>query len=103
MYFLPKPSQSFIEKYIEKYNKGEQITDVLVEYWAHTEEHPQLKINPKDNTITIKPVKDSWNREEVVQLASNAFRAGHARGFSGYPMTENWTKQTLDDWIKQNL
>lgn len=27
-----------------------------------------LKVNQKDNTITIKPVKDSWNREEVREL-----------------------------------
>ncbi len=29
---LHQPSQQFIEKYIESYNKGEVITDVLVEY-----------------------------------------------------------------------
>ncbi len=29
---LPQPSQQFIEKYIESYNKGEVITDVLVKY-----------------------------------------------------------------------
>ena len=30
--FLPQPSQQFIEKYIEEYNKGNIITDILVEY-----------------------------------------------------------------------
>ena len=29
---LPQPSQQFIEKYIEEYNKGRQITDIMVEY-----------------------------------------------------------------------
>ena len=29
---LPQPSKQFIEKYIEEYNKGNIITDVLVEY-----------------------------------------------------------------------
>ena len=29
---LPQPSQQFIEKYIEEYNKDNIITDVLVEY-----------------------------------------------------------------------
>ena len=29
---LPKPSDSFISKYIEEYNKGFQIREVLVEY-----------------------------------------------------------------------
>lgn len=28
----------------------------------------RLKINPKDNTITIKKVKDSYSREEVIEL-----------------------------------
>jgi len=64
---LPQPSQSFIEKYIKEYNNGTRITEVLVEYWAHTEEYPQLRVDPKDNTITIKKVKNSWSREEVVE------------------------------------
>lgn len=29
---LPQPSQQFIQKYIEEYNKGQQITECLVEY-----------------------------------------------------------------------
>jgi len=88
---LPKPSQQFIEQYIESYNKGEVITEVLVEY-EQTKLHiePQdyqqyisqpkelqfpittdvneiysLKTN-KDNTINIKPIKDSRSREEVL-------------------------------------
>ena len=31
-FLLPQPSQQFIEKYIEEYNKGNVITDVMVEY-----------------------------------------------------------------------
>jgi hypothetical protein len=113
---LPQPSQSFLEVFVTEYNKGNQIKEVLVEYeenWKVDEECPTglrqyktgntLKISSKDNTITIKKVKDSWSREEVIQLASNVFRAGHERGFSGYPRTENWTKQTLENWIEQNL
>lgn len=30
--YLPQPSQEFIEKYIEEYNKNNIITDVLIEY-----------------------------------------------------------------------
>ena len=40
---LPQPSQQFIEKYIESYNKGEIITDVLVEY-----EQTKLYIEPQN-------------------------------------------------------
>ena len=32
---LPQPSQQFIEKFIEEYNKGQQITECLVEYEEH--------------------------------------------------------------------
>ena len=31
-YNLPQPSQQFIEKYIEEYNKGEIIESIMVEY-----------------------------------------------------------------------
>lgn len=69
--YIPQPSQQFIEKYIECYNKGEIITDILVEYDKYIERfggrirygkstyHPyikeinKLKINPKDNSINI--------------------------------------------------
>lgn len=84
---LPQPSYQFIEKYIESYNKGNIITDVLVEYegyecvnghfmsyqttctYPHCEQYnyPKLKVD-KNNNITIKKIKDNWNREETVTL-----------------------------------
>lgn len=67
-YPLPQPSQQFIQKYIEEYNKGNVITDVLVEYettqynssgvpvtWSsenNLEINTVLKVD-KNNTITI--------------------------------------------------
>ena len=87
---LPKPSKQFIQKYIEEYNKDNIITDVLVEYEIQRqcvkcktirshylckcgeqdnyENTLQLKINPKDNTITIKKVKEIYTKEEVYQI-----------------------------------
>ena len=69
---LPKPSDSFISKYIEEYNAGRQITKVLVEYEKSQESinyHKdifhnieRLKID-SNNSITIKKVKDSYSRE----------------------------------------
>ena len=72
---LPQPSRQFIEKYVEEYNKGNVITDVLVEYEIQRqcvkcktirshylckcgeqdnyENTLQLKINPKDNSLNI--------------------------------------------------
>ena len=76
---LPQPSQSFIEYFVEEYNKGNVITEVKVEYekWigknyvgefsTDQDFNYKLKINP-DNTINIKPKKDSWNTEEITPL-----------------------------------
>ena len=70
---LPQPSQQFIQKYIEEYNKGNIITDVLVEYEYLLDDRAvlpywNLKVNPKDNTITIKKVKEIYTKEEVYQI-----------------------------------
>lgn len=69
VFYLPQPSQQFIQKYIEEYNRGNIITDVLVEYENFdnidckihingnvtekvNREHG-LKVNPKDNSLNI--------------------------------------------------
>ena len=113
---LPQPSQQFIEKYIEEYNKGNIITDVLVEYELISNEEyfgntfnpdddvpyfdENLKINPKDNTITIKKVKDSYSREEVI---------GFGNKVKEY-CKDGWKSDSLhrvffewDKWIEENL
>lgn len=99
---LPQPSQSFIEKFVEEYNKGNVITEVMVEYIDEGEEdwfgddyngEPfwnekiVLKVNPKDNTITIRKMKDSWNREEVIALL-------HHFKFCG---------DNVEEFVEQNL
>lgn len=96
--FLPQPSQSFIEYFVEEYNKGNVITEVMVEYesigaYANPKYNSdyQLKIN-LDNTINISMPKERWSREEVVELL--------------YKHTEymlSGKKDTLDKWIKENL
>ena len=32
VFYLPQPSQQFIQKFVEEYNKGREIKEVLVEY-----------------------------------------------------------------------
>lgn len=100
---LPQPSQQFLEKYIESYNKGEVITDVLVEYEADLStitkvdyglQHwdYKLRVNSKDNTITIKKLKDSWNRKEIIEVLNklnNSLNIG--------------SDLTLEQWIEENL
>lgn len=101
---LPQPSQQFIQKFVKEYNKGDVITDVLVEYEQKSKGFINalkgnynyeniLKINLKDNTITIKKVKNSWNREEVIKLLRDA----HLDIVDG-----NYSKG-LNKWIEENL
>lgn len=108
---LPQPSQQFIEKFVEEYNKGNVITDIMVEYeelsyqkeldkpihkglgvyrFDETVPYNKLKIS-KDNTITIRKCKESWSREEVLQLLRIAF------------FRNGGTKIDFDKWIEENL
>jgi hypothetical protein len=92
---LPSPSQSFIEKYVSEYNKGNKIEEVMVlfeERLLSPNEQDftlDLIVNPKDNTITIKKIKDSWNREEVIELCKGA------RQTAG--------EINIDEWIESHL
>ena len=110
VFYLPQPSQQFIQKYIEEYNRGNIITDVLVEYLENytleyyesaienkrlaqkTNIKETLKVNPKDNTITIKKAKDSYTREEVENLIYTAMKD------RCYTTIAEWKK-----WIEENL
>ncbi len=51
-----------------------------------------LKVNSKDNTITIKRVKDSWNREEIIKLLDE-----YMMYFQFHSISDK------DNWIEQNL
>lgn len=149
VFYLPQPSQQFIKKYIEEYNKGQQITECLVEYELISNEEyfgntinpdddvpyfdERLKINSKDNTITIKKVKDNYSREEVDRLLdeqASKTTAEMLEKFKGYKSREevidlivravseshDWSnenndihsiglieKRFLNKWIEENL
>lgn len=138
---LPQPSQSFIEKYVEEYNKGNIITDVLVEYEVdkydirnqyqdspsgkYWEDEPIPKspnnlytnakyfipkINPKDNTITIKKVKDSWSRDELQFMkgsSGNHIEFIYQRLINVHNENPNYDYmlklKELSNWVKENL
>jgi len=78
---VPKLPTTFIHKYINSVNNKEDIINVLVDY-IHTRtnnpdypnksnkefiEHCYLKVHKKDNTITIRKLKNNWNREELIK------------------------------------
>lgn len=107
---LPQPSTSFLEKFVEEYNKGNVITEVLVEYNEPITEIPKpykpysevehldstLKVS-KDNTININMPKDSWSREEMLNLLESAWNGGALYG-SSKP-----NSHYFDKWIEENL
>ena len=122
-YNLPEPSQSFIQKYIEEYNRGNIITDVLVEYLENytleyyesaienkrlaqkTNIKETLKVNPKDNTITIKKAKDSYTREEVIDLIIRAVGESHDWSIENNDIHSIGIieKRFLSKWLEENL
>jgi len=71
---LPQPSPEFITKYIEEYNKGNVITDIMVEYilnetgnYRQFDDTPELKEKLKtdsNNCITITKVRDWLNIQQ---------------------------------------
>ena len=105
---LPQPSQSFIEVFVREYNKGNIITDVMVEYEQMSQDEKRkqadginsysinkLKINPKNNTINIKLIKDSWSRDEVYNLMEEAWIRGEADKSMDYTVREKWIQENL--------
>jgi hypothetical protein len=114
---LPQIPKLFIKYYIEQYNKGNVITDVLVEYeeymtdgWVPTYNNPdnhnldqpteldyRLKIN-SDNTINIYQVKDTWNRLELIEkLNECAAFVKHKIEYESYCIGD------LEEWINENV
>jgi len=104
---LPRPSKEFIEAYIRTYNSEDgPVTEVVVEYvnFCEYEEeetweiHPdwRLKIKP-DNTISIKKVKNSWNRKEVLNLFTR-FSEKYIKDYDKISV-----KNSIKAWIEENL
>lgn len=99
---LPQPSKQFIQKYIEEYNKGNKIGKVLVEYsetcincTTEGENCSTLKID-SHNCITIKPIKDSYTREEVATLIRRCFGGVEGKYEVKEPLL-------INKWIEENL
>jgi len=124
IYTLPQPSKKFVNLFIERYNAGDVIEEVEIEYDLHEEpvqdgnyskyEETSIKTN-KNNIINIKliKVKKSWNRKEVERLCNDAYHAGHddgqrpAEGPIGSLLWERLQgindNCSSDNWITKNL
>lgn len=105
---LPRPSNEFIKAYCDKGG----INEVLIEYVCKTIPTPGRELHgtqiyvlkvADDNTITIKPIKDSWNREEVIELLSKAISNHCMLSISDQPYNEKEKDELIDNWISKNL
>ena len=144
-FYLPQPSQAFVKKFVEEYNKGNAIKDVSVEYeiksnaglghneWVYLQHivgkryipvkieaniyqntyelgkedtfedfelEYNLKVNPKDNTITIKKVKDSWNGKEVKQMLADFLTYCWNKNYQFNGLAHD---EVADNWFEENL
>ena len=101
--YLPQPSDGFIQKYVDSFNNGNVIDWINVEYDGDYDPHYggyysdtiKLKVNPKDNTITIKPIKTSMSRDEVIIFIGKMISNGIVK--------PNLEAENFDTWIEKNL
>lgn len=104
---LACPPEKFVIEYVACYNKGEIMTEAMVEYttiksveldanskemWNFTD---IFKVDPENNTINIKKVKDNWSREEVELALHTMHISIHGGGFVNTEEVNNWIKENL--------
>lgn len=98
---LPQPSQQFIEKYIEEYNKGNIITEVLVE----VEEYATVKENTgwiykgltlKVDSVYLKDTHNGYGRNLKLSLIGTAFEETFIfNGEKGFKDAVIWEKDLI--------
>lgn len=112
---LPNIPLEFVEKYIEEYNKGNVITEVMVEHkFDYAEEDTEcwgdeiekLKIDKNNQIIITTRTKDNWNRKEVIELMKK-FKEETELFSTSSIVKENKSFMTIEQienkWIEENL
>ncbi len=130
---LPQPSQSFIEAYVKAYNEGKPIEWVDVECELDLQIMENLAIKyvdklpyddfknevnntawklkvDKNNTITIRKIKDSWSRDDIDILINKLFPTW-AEDYLIYLIESNKNQQDYsfaqylkdNKWIEENI
>ena len=102
---LPQLPQQFIYDYIAEYNKGNVITEVMVEY---NEKGIIQRGRGGERTITIRKIKDSWSREEVVELLFKCqdevtYPETYYEPCKGDDENRKEFKDDMEEWIEENL
>lgn len=106
---LPKPSPEFIIKFLGKFNMGERIFEVMIQYTydaisRSVMDVPRTNYRPKvdkNNYITIKPIKDTYTRKEVEGLLKTLMKADFIDFAKGENAISGWKKYDL--FIEENL
>lgn len=101
--YIPNIHPLFIQQYVNEYNKDNKIEFIEVVFIFNTTNEDWSKrpvelsgyYTPKvdhANYIFTSHVKDSWTREEVITLVTNALYAKGA-----------WYQEEIDEWIEKNI
>lgn len=95
---LPKPSDDFVKKYLEEYNKGNIIKWVDVEF-----DDKKIKINSK-NEISITKIKNIWTKEEIINTLIK-YREDYEtfKKSCHFGPNEKEINQWSNSWIEKNL
>lgn len=101
----PKPSRQFINKFIKEYLNGNTITEVLVEYESKNISDNEgffnlndvVKVNGRNNTITIKKINDSFTRKQHIENIKAFAKVFVANTETAYKQAE------IDKWIDENI
>lgn len=110
---LPMPSKKFIEKFIKKYNDDTPITYVNVEYEIKSINQDEvdyfIKVNPKDNTITIRSIKNVYTDADLKNLGRDIFTSLNDEEFNEIKMRDEYgiekgkaINNWINNWIEQN-
>lgn len=83
---------SFIETFIKSYNEGKQLKELLVVY------DDDIFLVTSQNEIVIKPLKDSYTREEVIEIILM-----YKCNLLVEVLKGKVEKQFTDKWIEKNL
>jgi hypothetical protein len=98
---LPIINNDFINEYVNEYNQNNKLETVLVKYEkglngerCNMEFFERPTINKKDNSITIKRIKENYSKEEVKDLILK---------FATKVFSEKFEILDINNWIEENL
>lgn len=93
---LPSPSNAFIQKYCEMDGRINEINiEYILQHDLRTDDRKkEFQYIPKvssDNTITIKAIKNSFSRKEVIKILEELYYISEHPNFEG-----------VDQWFNKN-